>query len=269
MAATVWKGQLEFGLVGCPVKMSKVHRDVEEAPDSHLAHKQCGTKIGRPWHCSKCKREVEWADLVKVFDDEDGNGATELTQDEFKEARIDEKKLVIESFVLKAELDPVYLSGAAYWIHLDSGKKNGNAGLFAWSALVQNMIDMGVVAMASWATRGKDHVVILRPYIGGKGRTLIAQVMEYGEVIETDCFDLQDVSATTEADLLAQLIQQQCDGFDASKYESDYAKKLRTVLAAKGTPAQADDDGAAPATSDGEEDDLIRKLRASLDEVAA
>lgn len=268
--ATVWKGQLEFGLVGCPVRMEKVHRDVEEAPASHMAHKDCGSKIERPWHCPSCEKQVEYADLVRVFEDGDGNGnGVALTQEEFKGARIDEKKLVIEQFVEAASLDPVYLSGMAYWMHLDMGKKKNasKTGLFAWSALVQNMIEMGVVAIASWASRGKDYIVILRPYSGSKGRTLIAQVMEYGEVIEVDCTELQDVSETVETDLLKKLIGQYNRPFDAGKYESDYAKKLRSMLAEKAEGGEVQTISEAEDSPD--TDDLIRKLKASLDQDAA
>ena len=263
--ATVWKGQLEFGLVGCPVRMEKVHRDVEEQPESHMEHKGCGVKIERPWHCPKCRKQVEYSDLVRVYEDGDGNGnSVALTQEEFKDARLDERKLVVEQFVPARELDPVYLSGQAYWMHLDMGKKKNasKTGLFAWSALVQKMIELGVVALASWASRGKDYIVVLRPYSGSKGQTLIAQVMEYGEVIETDCAELQDVTGTVEADLLGQLIQKRTESFDAGRYENEYAKKLRSVLASKASGEIYESDPAAQDQS--EIDDLIRKLKDSL-----
>jgi len=244
--------------------MEKVHRNVEEAPASHMEHRGCGVKIERPWFCPECQNQVSYGDLVRVFENGEegkanGEGDLVLSQEEFKGARLDEKKLVIEQFVRSDELDPIYLSDQAYWMHLDAPKKSARNGLFAWSALVQKMIEMDVVALASWVSRGKDYILVLRPYSGEKGRTLVAQVMEYGEIIETECIDLQDVADTDEVTLLAMLIEQYRHEFDASRYESEYAKSLRSVLAQKSG-------GEEPKleAEDQETADLIERLKASL-----
>ena len=74
--------------------------------------------------------------------------------------------------------------------------------------------------------------------------------------------DLETVAGTQELELLKQLINAKSAPFDASKYESKYAERLRGLLAEK-----AQNGGSTPSTSAPaqiEEDELVKKLRASL-----
>ncbi len=265
MAASLWKGQLEFGLVGCPVSFEKIQRAADATPESHMEHKTCkGVKITRPWACGKCGTvDVPYTDLVKVFDD--GTTEVAVTADEVKGALLDAKSLTVETFIDASDIDPAYLAGHVYWLHFDRGKnKASNGGLFAYSALVTALVELNKFAIASWSNRGRDYVVVLRPYTGPNGeQILIAQRMEYGELIQPMYTDLETVAGTQELDLLKQLINAKSEKFDATKYESKYAERLRGLLAEKAQSGGSTPSPSAPAQPV-EEDELVKKLRESL-----
>lgn len=228
---SVFSGTMKFGLLTVPVKFYKPHFDTEEAPSSHFEHNcgrtvvvddeplhiegNSGQPIQRPWYCPACQKNVEYAELLKVYD----NGAV-LTKEVAKSARIDDKEFIIKEFVPAADVDSMHLAGDVYFIEI--GDK---AGVDGYSAFAQAMLKSGKVGIASWTSRGVDKVVVVRPYKKG----LVAQVLNYGNLQDAPDYGTIDMSESDEVAMLSMIMDKKTVAFEPSKYKSEYVANLRKL----------------------------------------
>jgi non-homologous end joining protein Ku len=232
---SVFSGTLKFGIITIPVKLYKPHFDEEALPSSHLEH-NCGTKVleldgqpetttghacgkpvQRPWFCPACESTVEFGTLVKVFD----NGVA-LTQAQVASAKVPEKELSIQEFVRADELDPMNLVEDAYYIEVD-----GKEALEAYSVLTFALKQSERVAIAYYAQRGTDKMVVIRPYRDG----LVLQVLKSANLKDVPSFGTTfgaDVVET--ATFLTKMIEKKTVAFEPSKYKSQHVENLRALL---------------------------------------
>jgi DNA end-binding protein Ku len=89
------------------------------------------------------------------------------------------------------------------------------------------------VAVGRWAARGKEQLVVIRPYQGG----LAIHQLYYGNEVRSfaDTDDTAKFSFTDkERELAEKLIDQlSSDEFDVDKYKDDYADRVRAAVEQK------------------------------------
>jgi DNA end-binding protein Ku len=245
---------LSFGLVSIPVK---VYSATESAAGIgfNLLHK-CGSRVKQQYICIKENVPVERADMVKGYEfDKDRYVMFEPAElkalEEGSRHTID-----IVSFVPLATVDPIYYDKAYYLAPDKRGAK-------PYGLLMQAMKKSGRCALATWAWKGKQYVVQVRP--GDDG--LILQQLLYADEVRS-MKDLQVEHADVQPSELAlalQLIEQiSTDSYDPASFKDEEKARIQAAIDEKiaGKQIVVNEEQAAPAGA--QVIDLMEALRASL-----
>jgi len=249
MATTVWKGHLTFGLISIPVRMFAAARG--ERVSFNQLHKVCHSRIKQPTFCPVCNRNVERSEIVKGYEYEKDQyvlfGEEELDKIEPPSAKVME----ILEFVKLDEIDPLYLD-ASYYVTPE------DAGLKAYSLLMQAMKETGYGAIAKLTMHQREHIVIIRP--GAKTMTL--HTMFYSNEIRAAETVPENVEVKEpEKKLAEQLIQSLATPFQPQKYRDEYSDSVRAMIAAK---LQGKEVAEAPQPHMAPVIDLMEALKKSL-----
>ena len=147
-------GTLTLGLVTVPIRLYTATRS--EGVAFHLLHEPCGSRIQNRTYCPACAVAVLREELVRGFE-VNPEEYVRFTDAEIK-ALEDQGSGVIDilEFVPLDQVDPVYFERTYY---LGPGK----GGDQAYQVLREAMAQRGRVALATYAMRGKSHLVLLRP----------------------------------------------------------------------------------------------------------
>jgi len=240
-------------LVSLPVKLyatsSSSHRI-----RFNLVHEACGTRVKQQYVCPKCEVVVPRDDMVKGY--EFSKGQYVLFDDEELKAVEAPKTdgIEITEFVPADEVRPVFLD-KTYYLGPDKG------GARAYRLLSAALEETERVAIGKYATRGKQYLVVVRPY----GEGLALDQLRYAEEVRS--FDEVPVDEAevkeAEMELARQLIDQSSsDAFEPEAYTDEVREKMLEMIQAK---VEGQEITAAPAEEPGTQIiDLMSALKASL-----
>ncbi len=217
-------GQIAFGLVSIPVKLFSA-TEASEKISFNMLHKDCGTRVQQQLFCSKDDRTISRDEVVKGY--EFSRGQYVLFNDE--ELKMLEEKstqaIEISEFVPKEAIDPIYFSKANY-VAPDKGGER------AYSLLTKALEQTGRWALAKYAARGKQYLVILRPL----GNGMIMQQLYYpNEIRSMDELDLGDaIVKDNELKMAVQLAEMGAvDEFHPENYRDEVAERTRALIQRK------------------------------------
>jgi DNA end-binding protein Ku len=253
-ARATGSGTISFGLVSIPVKLYSTGQSASGI-SFNLMHKDCGSRLKQQYFCVRENVPVERSDMVKGY--EFAKDQYVLFNDEELKALEEEASNAIEiaEFVPISKVDPVYFD-KAYYLGPDKGADR------SYRLLKEAMIQTGRAALARYAARGKQYLVLLRPLAEG----LVMQQLKYADEVR----DIADVEIATgdvkaaELKLATQLIEQSStDAFHPESYEDDVKKRVLALIQKKqeGQAIVASEPAAAP---QGQIIDLMEALKASL-----
>ncbi|MGH3443881.1 MAG: Ku protein, partial [Nocardioidaceae bacterium] len=108
----IWKGSVSFGLVSVPVKLYS-------ATESHdisfrQVHAKDGGRIRYRRVCSIDDEEVEYADIAKGYEAEDGQMVVLDNQDLADLPASSSREISVEQFVPREQIDPMWLDKSYY-----------------------------------------------------------------------------------------------------------------------------------------------------------
>lgn len=246
-------GTISFGLVTIPVKLYSTGES-SAGIQLNLLHGKCGTRLKQQYICPTDNEIVGREEMVKGY--EYAKGQYVLFSDEELKALTPEATNAIEiaEFVPADQVDPIYFEKSTY-LGPDKG------GDRPYRLLSEAMKKTGRAALARYAARGKDYLVLLRPYEEG----LIMQQLRYADEIRS----FAEVPAAPaeikepELRLAMQLIDQiAADEFHPETYEDNVRKRTRELIDRKvqGEEIQA----APPEAPRAQIIDLMEALKASL-----
>ncbi len=252
-AKAIGTATISFGLVSVPVKLYS-SSETSSSISFNLMHKKCGTRLKQHYTCPKDNEKVERSEMVKGYEFTKGSYVL-FTPDELKtiEAKstqsIDIKEFVPESDVDRTLLDKIYYLGP---------DKGGDR---AYKLLSAAMRKTGRAAVARYAARGKEYLVMVRPM----GDGLALEQLRYADEIKSfDEVPLGDAEVKEdELTLAAQLIEQaSTDDFSHERHQDEVRKKVLDLI-------QAKIDGEDITQAEAEEPkgqiiDLMSALKASL-----
>ena len=253
-ARSVATATLSFGLVSVPVKLFTA-TNAASAVSFNMLHKGCGSRLKQQYVCAKDGAIVERADTVKGYEFSKGQ-YVEFTPEELDQLEAQATQTIeICEFVPQAKIDPIYFD-KAYFLAPDKG------GARAYALLAQAMRDSGKVAVARYAARGKQYIVMVRPIEGG----LAIQQLLYADEVRSmrDVPGLEPVEVKPAELSLAQMLIDQIshETFDPTQYQDDVKTRILAAIEKKsqGIAITAGDD--APRTA--EVIDIMEALKASL-----
>ena len=123
-----------------------------------------------------------------------------------------------------------------------------------------------VVAVGRWAAKGKEQLVLIRPYRAG---LMLHQLFYSTEVRAFDDIDLgRDIAfQQVEQDLADKLIEQlSVDAFEPEQFEDSYTQRVREVIESK---VAGQEISLAPEQPKAQIIDLFEALKQSIDQPAA
>lgn len=246
-------GTIAFGLVSIPVKLHPAISPSEAIRFNNL-HAECGTRVKYQFWCPKHERVLQRDDMVKGYEFAKDQYVT-FTAEEL--AAVEEQStgsIDIAEFVPIDQVDPVYYA-KAYYLAPDKGAGR------AYQLLAAALRRTGLVALAKYAARGKQYLVLLRPIEEG----LVLQQLHYPQEVRAIAdvgIDRPEVK-DGELDLAVALVQQSANKtFRPDKYEDEVRARVQEIIARK---VDGQDITQAPAQSpQAQVIDLMAALKASL-----
>ena len=222
MATTIWKGQLAFGLVSLPVRLSVAARG--ESISFNQLDKRDHARVKQVLHSTKDDRILPKEEIVKGFEYEKGKYVVIDEADIKAVAPKTAGVMEILEFVKDDSVDPVYLESSYYMAAEEGGAK-------PYALLFEGMRASGYCAIAKIAMHSREHIVIIRP---GKRGMMLHTMFYPDEVRAADEFN-SDASLLNEKELklAGMLIESLAAEFDPRKYSDTYKANLRAMIEAK------------------------------------
>lgn len=251
-ARALASGTISFGLVSIPVKLYTAASS--EQVSFNMLHKKCGGRVKMQYFCPTDSEVVERSDTVKGYEHARGQYVL-FTEEELKAFEAERSNSIeITEFVPLESVDFVSVE-KSYYLGTDKG------GDKAYSLLSQAMTSKGKVAIGRWAARGKEQLVVVRPYQDG----LILHQLYYANEVRSFA-EIEGPAKLTisdkERDLAEKLIDQlSSDAFEADKYHDTYSDKVRAAVEQK---AQGQEITVAPEAPKAQIIDLFDALKRTL-----
>jgi DNA end-binding protein Ku len=151
-------GVLSFGLVSIPVRIYPAIKD--QTVRFHLLHKKCGNRIQNRWYCPKDEEVVDRENLIRGFQVSKGK-YVKLTEEELDSVEAEaNRNIELKQFVPVESVDPVYFDSSYYLGPEKGGEK-------PYRLLTNALEKRQRVAVAQLVSRGKEQLVLIRPYENG------------------------------------------------------------------------------------------------------
>jgi DNA end-binding protein Ku len=255
-ARAIGTGTISFGLVSIPVKLYTA--TASEAVSFNLIHAKCKGRIKQQIFCPTDNEIVERNDLVKGFEYAKNQYVlfTEEELDALEAAKTNSLEIV--EFVPATTVDWIYIS-KTYYLGPDKG------GDKAYRLLSEAMERTEKIAVGRYWTRGKEQLVLLRPYKKG----LMLHYAYYANEVRS--FDEVDTGATVdfkpvESELADKLIQQlTIPEFNPDAYKDEYVERVKTAVEQKIAGQEV---AVAPEQPTAQIIDLFEALKRSLSDAA-
>lgn len=254
----IGNGNISFGLVSIPVKLFSA--TTPRSVSFHLLHEKDLSRIQQKIYCPKDDAIIDRSELVRGFEVEKGRYVT-FSDEELKalEAR-NEHSIEITEFLPLEKVDPVYFENS-YYLGCERNAAK------AYRLLADAMHQTGRVALGRYTMRGKEHLVMIRPF----DRGLMLQTLYYADEVRSD----DDVDQATdepakeaELTLAKRLIDELTQkSFDPSQYHDNYRERVLEAAQRKVAGEEVTEIATEPRR--GQVIDLMSALKASLEKRGA
>jgi DNA end-binding protein Ku len=253
-ARAISSATISFGLVAIPVKLYTATSS--QQVHFNMLHPETKTRVQQQYITPSSGEVVNRSTLVKGYEYARGQYVV-FTDEELKALEAERSNSVdIVEFVPLSSVDLLSVE-KTYYLGPDKG------GDKAYRLLTESMQRTQKVAVGRWAARGKEQLVLLRPYKTG---LLLHQMFYANEVrsfeeIDTGAtFQFKDVELNLAENLIAQLSH---DAFDPSRYQDEYAAR---VLAAVDQKVAGEQIHVAQEVPKAQVIDLFEALKQSLEQ---
>ncbi|HVH44762.1 MAG TPA: Ku protein [Labilithrix sp.] len=251
-ARSIGSGTISFGLVSIPFKMFTATS--AKSVSFNMLHKACGSRLKQQLLCPVDNVVVERSDTIRGF---------EYARDQYVKFTDEELKamesartgvLELHEFVPAETVDFLYIE-RTYFIGPDKG------GDRAYALLSQSLERNNKLAVGRFAQRGKDNLVVVRPYKNG----LILHECYYADEVRS----FEDVETggkfefkPIEQDLADKLIQQlERDKFEPSRFRDEWADRVMEAVEKK---VAGEEISTAPEAPKAQIIDLLEALKRSV-----
>ena len=256
-ARSIGSGTISFGLVSIPIKLFTA-----TSPKSvgfNMLHKTCGGRLKQQLICPVDNVVVERSDTIRGFEYA-RDQYVKFTDEELKSleaARTDSLELV--EFVPAETVDFLFIE-KTYFLGPDKG------GDRAYRLLSEALEKANRLAVGRFAQRGKDNLVIIRPY--KKGLILhecyyADEVRSFDDVETGGDFEFKPIELELANKLIEQLDQEK---FEPSRFRDTWADKVREAVEKK---VAGEEVQAAPEAPKAQIIDLLEALKRSVAQVDA
>ncbi|QHT55764.1 Ku protein [Cellulomonas sp. H30R-01] len=255
----IWKGAVAFGLVNVPVRLYAATGEHEVT--LHQVHKADGGRIRYRKVCSIDGEEVEYREIAKGFETDDGELVV-LTDEDFSRLPLStEREIEVMEFVPAEQVDPILL-GKTYYLEPEKTAAKPYALL---RGALEQADRMAVVKVA---IRQRESMAVLRV----RDKVICMQILLWPDEVRAADFPILDGDVSVKPQELAMassLVDSLAADFDPTQYEDRYSAALETLIETKiqtgdtrAVPAPAGEEGES---GGGEVVDLLAALQRSVE----
>src|ERR1700733_8966887 len=247
---------ISFGLVAIPVKLYSA-TIASERISFNLLRAKDGSRVKQQYLAVNDGKPVERSEMTKGY---------EFAKDQFVSFTAEELKALedatthsidIGQFVPLESVDPIYFDGT-YYLAPDKG------GSKPYALLSTALSRTKQCAVGRWVSRGKEHIVVIRPIDGGLA---MHQLHFQAEVRSVKDVGLEPTNVSdAELKLAEQLIDHlSAKRFDPNEYHDEFKGRVEAAIQRKIAGKEVSFDEAPVAKVGGNVIDLMAALKASLD----
>ena len=223
-ARAIASATISFGLVSIPVKIYS-SGESSAGVRFNMLHRKCGSRLKQQYVCPQDEEIVPRSEMSKGY--EFAKGQYVMFSDEELKALQERATHSIEitEFLPTDKVDPVYFE-KTYYLGPDKG------GDRAYKLLAQALHKSGRSAIAKYAARGKQYLVLLRPVKD----TLVMQQLRYADEIRSISeVPLGDAKVKPgELKLALQIVDQAVsDTFRPEQYEDEVRQRILAQIEKK------------------------------------
>ncbi|HVH23558.1 MAG TPA: Ku protein [Pseudonocardia sp.] len=257
----MWSGAVSFGLVSVPIKVysATTSHDIR----FHQVHAADGGRIKYKRTCSIDGEEVDYADIVKGYETEDGELITldETDLDSLPTASGHEIDVI--EFVPADQIDPLLFDKSYY---LEPEAKAAKPYALLREALVQT----DRMAVVRVALRQREVLALLRV----RDKVIVLQTMLWHDEVREPEFDILDADVDLrpqELTMAASLVESLGADFDPTQFQDEYRDAVVEMIERKRTTGETRPAPAAekPADDGDSMTDLLSALQASVEAARA
>jgi DNA end-binding protein Ku len=251
----IWKGAVSFGLVSVPVKLYA-------ATESHdisfrQVHAKDGGRIKYKRVCSIDGEEVEYAEIAKGYETDDGQMVILDDEDLAELPSSSSREISVEKFVPSEQIDPMMLE-KSYYLEPDK------AAAKPYALLREAIREADRMAVVTVSLRNRMTTAVLRV----RDEVLVLQTMLWPDEIRKPDFssigETEDAAKPQELKMARMLVDTLAGDYDPDEFEDDYASAVEALVQAKLEGGEVKH--AAPEEpKTGEVVDLLAALQRSVD----
>ena len=222
-ARAMGSGTISFGLVSIPCKLFATADNSNAVRFNYLS--KDGSRLRQQYIRASDGEVVERADRVQGYEFAKGQYVT-FTEEEIKALHVDATNAIdIEEFIPLKDVERIYID-RVYYLGPDKGAAR------SYHLLRAALVKTGRAALARYAARGKNHLVLIRAL----GDALVMEQLKHADElrgVDEVPLELCDVNEA-ELDLAIQIIDQRVnDKFEPTKYKDEVKEKMRALIQQK------------------------------------
>ena len=202
----IWKGAVSFGLVSVPVKLYAA----TESKDISFrqVHAKDGGRIKYQRVCSIDGEEVDYADIAKGYETEDGEMVVLDDADLADLPASSSREISVEKFVPREQIDPMLLEKSYYLEPEKTGAK-------PYALLRQALEEADRMALVTVSLRNRMSLAVLRV----REDVIVLQTMMWPDEIRTADFASVDTADAkpSEVKMAQMLVETLAGDFDARR----------------------------------------------------
>jgi DNA end-binding protein Ku len=257
----MWSGAVSFGLVSVPIKLysATTNHDVR----FHQVHGADGGRIKYKRTCSIDGEEVDYADIVKGYETEDGELITLDDEDLDSLPVATGHEIDVIEFVPADQIDPLLFDKSYY---LEPEAKAAKPYALLREALVQT----DRMAVVRVALRQRETLALLRV----RDKAIVLQTMLWPDEVREPDFDILETDVDLrpqELTMAASLVESLGADFDPAGFHDEYRDAVVELIERKRTTGETRPAPVAEKREDGPDSmtDLLSALQASVDAARA
>ncbi len=257
---SIWKGSNAFGLVNVPVKVYSATQDHDIK--FHQVHAKDNGRIRYKRVCEVCDEVVEYSDLARAFESDDGQMVI-INDDDLATLPEDRsREIEVLEFVPAEEVDPMMID-RSYFLEPDSESSK------SYVLLAKTLAETERMAIVHFTLRSKTRLAALRAKDFGKREVMVVHTLLWLDEIRDPDFPVLDKEVEikpAELKMAGQVVESMADDFNPDRYRDTYQEQLQELIDAKLEGGEAFTAEEQPAELDETEDvsDLLAKLEASV-----
>jgi len=253
----MWSGAVSFGLVSVPVKLytATTKNDI----CFHQVHEADGGRIKYKRVCTLDGQEVDYADIVKGYETEDGE-LVMLTEADLDTLPVSTgREIEVIEFVPAEQIDPLLLDKSYY---LEPETKAAKP----YALLREALRETDRMAVVKVALRQRETLALLRV----RDNAIVLQTMLWPDEVREPEFEILDTEVELrpqEMQMAASLVDSLGAEFDATEFSDDYRQAVEELIERKRTTGDTTP-APVPATADDSADsmtDLLTALQRSVE----